>query len=42
MPAADGNDWKCKTQIKVDGTTLPVKPYTEDNAGTGYIYFAPE
>tara|TARA_B100000524_G_scaffold142967_1_gene71769 strand:+ start:165 stop:317 length:153 start_codon:yes stop_codon:yes gene_type:complete len=24
MPASDGRDWKCKTVIKVDGTSLAV------------------
>jgi hypothetical protein len=42
MPAADGNSWRCKSLIKVDGTNLAVKPYTEDNTGSGFIYFTPE
>jgi hypothetical protein len=28
--------------IKVDGTNLAVKAYTEDNTGSGYLYFTPE
>lgn len=28
--------------IKIDGTSLTVKPYTEDNAGSGFLYLTPE